>query len=232
MAEALGEMGADIAISARKRDELTNAVEHLKKLGIRSEAFVSDVGDRNAITPLTEAVLARFGKVDVLVNNAGAAWEAPAEDYPLDGWDKLVNLNLTGAFLLSQQIARQSMIPRRWGRIINIASIAGLAASDPRVAKTVAYIATKHGLIGLTRQLAAEWGEYNIVVNAICPGYFPSKMTHTLIDSVGSLILATTPTQRLGNEEDLKGVVVLLASEAARHITGQAVAVDGGATVF
>jgi gluconate 5-dehydrogenase len=134
--------------------------------------------------------------------------------------------------LLAQQIAKRSMIPHKWGRIINTASVAGITASDPRVVRTVAYNATKHGLVGLTRQLAAEWGAHGITVNAICPGFFPSKMTKATLGKDLQLILDTTPTGRVGNDEDLKGLVVLLASEASRHITGQAIAVDGGATII
>ncbi len=232
MAEALGEMGAKLAITARKKDELDEAVSHLKKLEIEAFAFVCDIGKREQIVPLADAVLKKLGKVDILVNNAGATWGAPAEDHPVEGWDKLVSVNLTGAFLLSQQIAKRSMIPNKWGRIINTASVAGLTASDPRVVRTVAYNATKHGLVGLTRQLAAEWGEHGITVNAICPGFFPSKMTRATLDSMSKLVIEVTPTGRLGNDEDLKGLAVLLASEASRHITGQAIAVDGGATII
>jgi gluconate 5-dehydrogenase len=193
---------------------------------------VCDLGQREGIAPVLEQILAKLGKVDILVNNAGATWGAPAEDHSLEGWDKLVNLNLTGTFLASQLIGKKSMIPSKWGRIINIASIAGLTASDPRVVKTVAYNATKHGVVGITRQLAAEWGEHGITVNAICPGFFPSKMTQATLEAQAELVLELTPTKRLGNDEDLKGLVVLLASEASRHITGQAIAVDGGASVL
>jgi NAD(P)-dependent dehydrogenase (short-subunit alcohol dehydrogenase family) len=232
MAEALGEMGAKIAISARKKDELDEAISYLKKLGIDATAYVCDIGKREQVAPLADAVLKKLGKVDILVNNAGATWGSPAEDHPLEAWDKLVNVNLTGAFLLSQQIAKRSMIPAKWGRIINTASVAGLSASDPRVVRTVAYNATKHGLVGLTRQLAAEWGEHGITVNAICPGFFPSKMTRATLDTLGKRVMEVTPTGRLGNDEDLKGLAVLLASEASRHITGQAIAVDGGAMLI
>jgi gluconate 5-dehydrogenase len=232
MAEALGEMGAKLAVTARKKDELDEAVSHLSSLGIPARAYVCDIGRREQIAPLADAVLKDLGRVDILVNNAGATWGAPAEDHPLEAWDKLVNVNLTGAFLLSQQIAKRSMIPNKWGRIINTASVAGITASDPRVVRTVAYNATKHGLVGLTRQLAAEWGAYGITVNAICPGFFPSKMTKATLGKDLQLILDTTPTGRVGNDEDLKGLVVLLASEASRHITGQAIAVDGGATII
>ena len=232
IAEALGEMGAKLALTARKKDELDAAVSHLRKSKIEAAALVCDLGKREAIPPLVDAILDKFGKVDVLVNNAGATWGAPAEDHPLEAWDKLVNLNLTGAFVITQLVGRKSMIPARWGRIINIASVAGLMGQDPRIVRTIAYNATKGGLVNFTRALAAEWGQHGITVNAICPGFFPSKMTRSTLGTTGELIRDWTPTKRLGNDEDLKGLAVLLASEASRHITGQAIAVDGGATII
>jgi len=232
MAEALGEMGARLALTARKKDELDEAVAHLKAQGIEATAWVCDLGKREQIAPTVESMLAKLGRVDILVNNAGATWGAPAEDHPLEAWDKLVSVNLTGAFVLTQIIGKRSMIPAKWGRIINVASIAGLMGQDKRIVRTLAYNATKGGLVNFTRALAAEWGEYGITVNAICPGFFPSRMTRATLDSTGELIRDWTPTKRLGNDEDLKGIAVLLASEASRHITGQAIAVDGGATVI
>jgi gluconate 5-dehydrogenase len=232
MAEALGEMGARIAITARKKDELDAAVAHLKNLGIAATAFPCDLGKREQVEPLASGILEKFGKVDILVNNAGATWGAPAEDHPIEAWDKLVNLNLTGMFLLSQIIAKRSMIPAKWGRIVNIASVNGIQATDMRLLKNAAYVATKHGVVGLTRQLATEWGEHGITVNAICPGFFPSKMTKTTLDTAGEFVKQATPTGRLGGDDDLKGLAVLLASDASRHITGQAIAVDGGATII
>ena len=231
IAEALGEMGARLAITARKKDELDSAVRHLNTQNIQASSFVCDIGKREAIAPVADEILGKFGRVDILVNNAGATWGAPAETHPLDAWDKLVNVNLSGLFALTQIVARKSMIPAKWGRIINVASVAGLLGQDPRFAATAAYTATKHGVIGLTRQLAAEWGVHGITVNAICPGFFPSKMTRATLETTGKLIQEWTPTRRLGGEEDLKGLAVLLASEASRHITGQAIAVDGGATI-
>jgi NAD(P)-dependent dehydrogenase (short-subunit alcohol dehydrogenase family) len=232
IAEALGEMGAKLALTARKKNELDEAVAHLAKLGVEASAWVCDIGKREQIPPVAEAILARYGKVDILVNNAGATWGAPAEDHPLDAWDKLVNVNLTGAFVLTQLIAKKSMIPAKYGRIVNVASIAGLMGQDVRIVRTIAYNATKGGLVNLTRALAAEWGQYGITVNAICPGFFPSKMTKGTLETTGELIRDWTPTKRLGGEEDLKGLALLLASDASRHITGQAIAVDGGATVI
>ena len=231
IAEALGEMGARLAISARKHDELESAVAGLQKATIEAASYVCDIGKREAIAPFAEAVLKKFGRVDILVNNAGATWGAPAEKHPLDAWDKLVSVNLSGLFALTQLIAARSMIPAKWGRILNVASIAGLLGQDPRFAPTAAYTATKHGVVGLTRQLAAEWGIHGITVNAICPGFFPSRMTRGVLDKVSASIIELTPNRRLGNDEDLKGLAVLLASEASRHITGQAIAVDGGASI-
>src|SRR3954451_18836454 len=232
MAEALGEMGARVAITARKKDELDEAISPLKKMNVEGKAYVCDIGKREEIGPLADAVLKDFGKVDILVNNAGATWGAPAEDHPLEAWDKLLNVNLTGVFLLTQHIGKRSMIPAKWGRVINVASIAGLMGQDPRIVRTIAYNATKGGLVNFTRALAAEWGQHGITVNAICPGFFPSKMTKATISTTGELIRDWTPTKRLGNDEDLKGLAVLLASEASRHITGQAISVDGGATII
>jgi len=232
IAEALGEMGARLALTARKQDELDHAVAHLAKQGIEAHAFVCDIGKRDTIPAVFDRMLAKLGRVDILVNNAGAVWVAPAEDHPLEAWDKLVNLNLVGSFVMSQQAAKKAMIPAKWGRIINVASTAGLSASDPAVVRTVSYNATKHGVVGMTRQLAAEWGAKGITVNAICPGFFPSKMTQVMLDATGAIVLKGTPTGRLGGPEDLKGLAVLLASEASRHITGQAIAVDGGAMII
>jgi gluconate 5-dehydrogenase len=232
MAEALGEMGARLALTARKKDELDEAVSHLKKSGIDATAYICDMGKAEAIAPVVEEILKNFGNVDILVNNAGATWGARAEDHPFEAWQKVVNVNLNGTFLVTQAIGKRSMIPRRSGRIINIGSVSGLTATDPHIMRGIAYHATKAGVVNFTRALAAEWGEHGITVNAICPGFFPSKMTKGVLDAAAQYIIDHTPLQRLGNDEDLKGLVVLLASDASRHITGQAIAVDGGATVI
>jgi len=232
IAEALGEMGAKLALTARKKNELDDAVAKLAKQGIEAHAWVCDMGKRDTIPGVFDQILGRFGRIDILVNNAGATWGAPAEDHPIEAWDKLVNLNLIGSFIMSQQSAKKAMIPAKWGRIVFVASVAGLYASDPAVVRTVSYNATKHGVVGMARQLAAEWGEHGITVNAICPGFFPSKMTQATLGTTGEIVRKATPTRRLGGPEDLKGLAVLLASEASRHITGQAIAVDGGAMLI
>ncbi len=232
IAEALGEMGAKLALTARKQDELDHAVAHLAKQGIAAGAYACDLGKREGIPAVFDRILKDFGRLDILVNNAGAVWAAPAEEHPLAAWDKLVSLNLIGGFTLAQLAATKAMIPAKWGRIVNVASVAGLMASDPAVVKTVSYNATKHAVVGMTKQLAAEWGRFGITVNAICPGFFPSTMTNVMLGATGDLVLKGTPTGRLGGPEDLKGLAVLLASEASRHITGQAIVVDGGAMLI
>jgi gluconate 5-dehydrogenase len=228
MAEALGEQGATLVLSSRKQDELDAAVAHLKQRGISAHAIAVDMGKENAAMPLAEAAMKQLGHIDILVNNAGASWGAPAEDHPLEAWDKVMNLNIRSIFLLSQAVGKLSMIPRQSGRIINIASIAGLAGNGPGM-QTIAYNTSKAAVINFTRTLAGEWGQYGITVNAIAPGFFPSKMTKGLLDKLGAKEMAArAPLRRLGDDEDLKGVVLLFATAAGKHITGQTLAVDGG----
>ena len=227
-AEALGEMGAKVVITARKAGELEEARSHLKGLGIDALTVVNDLQSTDAVRPMVEQVLKSHKQIDILVNNAGAAWGAPAEDHPLDAWYKVLNLNLTAVFLMSQAVAKLSMIPRKYGRIINLASIAGLVGTDPRMMPTIAYNASKGGVVNFTRSLAVEWAHHGITVNAIAPGVFPSKMSQGMIDKAEQIIMDMTPMKRLGTEDDLKGLAVLLASDASAYITGQIVAVDGG----
>jgi gluconate 5-dehydrogenase len=232
VASALGEMGARLAITARKADELEAARASLAAEGVEALPLVCDLSRPESIGPMVEAALQRYGQIDILVNNAGATWGAPAEEHPLEAWQKLVNLNLTAAFLVAQAVGRRSMIPRRYGRIVNMASIAGLRGNPPDKLRSIAYNTTKGGLVNFTRALAAEWGQYGITVNAIAPGFFPTKMSQVTLERIAGEVIASTPLHRLGGDEDLKGLAVLLASDASRHITGQVIAVDGGASVI
>jgi NAD(P)-dependent dehydrogenase (short-subunit alcohol dehydrogenase family) len=229
IAEALGEQGAELVLAARKRDELDSAVAHLEKLGIKAHAIPTDLSKPEGVNALVDESLALLGGCEILVNNAGAAWGAPAEDHPLDGWLKLVNLNLTSVFLLTQAIGKRAMIPKRYGRIVTVASIAGLRGNPVGGNKTLAYNTTKGGLVNFTRALAGEWGAHNITVNALAPGFFPSKMTTATLDHGTDFIKSITPLNRIGDSEDLKGAALLFASDAGKHITGQILAVDGGA---
>jgi gluconate 5-dehydrogenase len=231
LAEALGEAGARLFLTSRKAADLQEAVDQLRKKGIVVDCMAADCADPAQIEKLAQQALATLGHVDILVNNAGAAWGAAAEDYPIEAWDKVMNLNIRGYFLLSQQIGRLSMIPRKHGRIINLASIAGLGG-NPKGMKTLAYNTSKGAVINFSRALACEWGVHGITVNSICPGFFPSKMSDGLLKSIGLDEMAShAPLNRLGDDEDLKGVCVLLASDAGKHITGQWIAVDGGVSV-
>ena len=230
IAEALGAKGAELMLTARKPDELERAVKHLESRGITAHAIASDLGKPEQVTAFVDGALATLGHVDILVNNAGATWGAPAEDHPLDAWLKVVNLNLTGVFLLTQAIGKRSMLPRRYGRILTIASIAGLRGNPPGVQQTLAYNTTKGGLVNFTRTLAGEWGQYGITVNALAPGFFPSKMTAGTLPAIEDKVLARAPLHRLGDQDDLKGAALLFCSAAGKHITGQILAVDGGVT--
>ena len=230
IAEALGAMGAELMLTARKSDELERAVRHLEARGITAHAIASDLGKPEQVTAFADGALATLGHVDILVNNAGATWGAPAEDHPLDAWLKVVNLNLTGVFLLTQAIGKRSMLPRRYGRILTVASIAGLRGNPPGVQQTLAYNTTKGGLVNFTRTLAGEWGQYGITVNALAPGFFPSKMTAGTLPAIEDKVLARAPLHRLGDQDDLKGAALLFCSAAGKHITGQILAVDGGVT--
>ncbi len=231
IAAGLGEMGARLALTARKADELEEARAELARAKVAALPVACDLSQAAAIDPMVEAVLKHYGQIDILVNNAGATWGAPAEEHPLEAWQKLVNLNLTGTFLVTQSVGRRSMIPRRYGRIVNIASVAGLQGSLPERLRGIAYGTTKGGVVNFTRSLAGEWGQFGITVNAICPGFFPSKMTQATLAKISERVIADAPLRRLGGEEDLKGIAALFASDAAQHITGQVVAVDGGSTV-
>ena len=230
IAEALGEQGARVVLSSRKATELEAAQTHLTGLGIEAEWIAADNSKDDDIKRLADEAIAKLGKVDILVNNAGATWGAPTEDHPIEAWDKVMNLNIRSLFLLSQQIGKLSMIPNNYGRIINLASVAGLLGSTG-VMQTIAYNTSKGAVVNFTRSLAGSWGRYGITVNALAPGFFPSKMTKGIIAEVGVDKLSEgVPLRRIGDEDDLKGAALLFASDAGKHITGQILAIDGGLT--
>ncbi|WP_180126613.1 SDR family oxidoreductase [Rhodoferax sp. BLA1] len=231
MAQALGEAGARLMLCARQPDALEAACAELQAAGIDARWVAADCAQEADIHKLVSETLQRMGDVDILVNNAGATWDAPAQDHPLEAWDKVMDLNVRGMFVLSQLLGRQSMIARG-GRIINVASIAGLGGNPPGMS-SIAYNTSKGAVIAFTRTLACEWGRYGINVNAICPGLFPSQMTADTLVLLGEeRLAASAPLRRLGDDEDIKGVTVLLASDAGKHITGQCLVVDGGTSAY
>ena len=229
MAEGLAEAGASLMLCARRDEWLTPTVAGMRRRGYAVEGAICDLSRPVDVQTVVDRTIASFGKVDILVNNAGVTWAAEPEDMPLEKWQKVVDVNLTGAFLFSQAAGRD-MLKRRWGRIINIASIAGMQSSvqGPHFA---AYAATKAGLIGLTRELAASWGRKGIRVNAIAPGYFHSRLADGAIELTEASIKATSPIPRVGDAGELKGVAVFLAADASNYITGQTIVVDGGRTI-
>lgn len=233
IASALGEFGASLALVARKQADLDAAVEKLTREGRTAVGFVADLGKTSeAAASLTARVMERFGRIDVLVNNAGATWGAPAEDYPLEAWNKVIDLNVTGLFLLTQAVARSAFLKQGKGAVINVASVEGLQGHHPDRPGTIAYNTAKGAVVNMTRALAAEWGPRNIRVNALAPGFFPSKMTKVLLERHGDEVLRETPLGKLGGDTDLMGAAVLFASDAGGHITGQTLVVDGGANII
>jgi gluconate 5-dehydrogenase len=229
MAEGLAEAGASLMLCARREQWLTPTLSAMRARGFRAEGMLCDVSKQADVQAVVDKTVAAFGKVDILINNAGVTWAAEPEDLPIDKWQKVVDINLTGAFLFAQAAARD-MLKRQWGRIINVASIAGLQSSvaGPHFAP---YAATKAGLMGLTRELAASWGRRNIRVNAIAPGFFHSRLADSAIEMTEPAIKATSPIPRVGAAGELKGVAVFLAADASNYITGQTIVVDGGRTI-
>jgi gluconate 5-dehydrogenase len=235
IAEALCEQGARVALVARKDDELASARKHLADtLGADAITLPCDLSSAAAIAPMVERAQQALGPIDILVNNAGATWGAATIDMPLDAWLKVIHLNLTAMFLVTQEVGRRCMLPRRQGRVINVASILGLGGGqmEERRAPTLAYNTSKGGVVNFTRSLAVEWGRHNVNVNAIAPGFFPTRMTRGVLESMGDELARRAPLQRMGGAEDLKGIVAVLASDAGAFITGQIVAVDGGVTAM
>jgi NAD(P)-dependent dehydrogenase (short-subunit alcohol dehydrogenase family) len=232
IAESLGEAGAKIVLSSRKAADLEEAAAELKAKGIDASWVAGDASNPADAERIVAEAMSRLGQIDILVNNAGATWGAPAEAHPLEAWDKVMNLNIRSLFVFSQLVAKASMIPRRRGRIINVASIAGLGG-NPSAMKTIAYNTSKGAVVNFTRALAGEWGEHGITVNALAPGFFPSKMTKGLLAALGEdKMAAKAPLRRIGDDDDLKGAALLFASAAGKHITGQILAVDGGVSAI
>jgi gluconate 5-dehydrogenase len=232
IAEGLGEAGASVAVTARREEGLQKAVEHLTQRGINAMSVVCDISKNDQVEGAVEQVLEHFQHIDVLVNNAGATWGAQFEQIPFEAWDRVVRTNVDGTYFVSRAVGLHMIKRGQGGRIINIASVAGLRGSDPAVMPTLPYNTSKGAVVNFTRALAATLAEHNITVNCICPGFFPTKMTAATLERSGERIVAATPLRRVGGDQDLKGIAVLFASAASSYITGQIIAVDGGATAI
>jgi len=232
MASALAEAGAALTLTARKADALEGAAAQLRATGVRALAVPGNVSEAGAAEAVVARTLEEFGRIDILINNAGTTWGAPVLDMPLDAWQKVLETNVTGTFLMVQAVGRAMIDAGRGGKIVNVASVAGLVGTDAGVLDAIGYSASKGAVIALTRDLAVKWARHGITVNAIAPGFFPSKMTRWLIEHRGEAVLGTVPMGRLGGEDDLKGAAVFLASRASDFVTGQVLVVDGGATAW
>jgi len=229
MATALAEAGSNVVVCSRKLENCEEAAHALEKLGVRALGLAADVTKPDQVEAVKDATLKKFGRVDVLVNNAGKAWVAPVVDLPLERWHQIMELNVAAPFLCSQVIGRE-MIKAKRGKIINIASIAGLQGRNPKAYDSIVYSTSKGALVNFTRDLAIKWASHNIQVNCICPGFFVTPINQKLFERSPEPILREIPVGRTGGQDDLKGIAVLLASDASNFMTGAIIPVDGGTT--
>lgn len=229
MAHALAEAGANIVICSRNIDNCQEMSDYLNEQGYPSLAIHCDVTNEDDIKNVVELTLNKFGSIDILINNSGTSWIAPVLDLPADKWDKVMNVNLKAMFFFSQAVAKV-MKNQGSGKIINISSVTGLYGTNPAFLDSIAYNTSKGAVIALTKDLAVKLAEYNIQVNAIAPGFFPTKITKVL-DKANNILLSKIPAKRFGNETDLKGTALFLSSKASDYLTGQCLVVDGGLTV-
>jgi gluconate 5-dehydrogenase len=231
MATALAEAGSSVVVCSRKLENCEAAAHQLENLGAQALAVACDVTKPGEVEAMKDATLKKFGRIDVLVNNAGRAWAAPPEETPLERWQQVFDLNVTAPFLCAQVLGRE-MIKQKRGKIINIASVAGLVGRDPVAYNSIAYGASKGALVNFTRDLAIKWAQHNIQVNAICPGFFVTPLNRKLYERNKEKIDREIPLGRTGGPDDLKGMAVLLASDASNFITGAIIPVDGGSVAW
>lgn len=230
MAEGLAEMGANLVLCARKLERCEQAAEGLRELGVETLALACDVSKPANVEGMVSAALSRFGRIDILINNAGTSWGAPVEEMRLEDWNKVIETNLTGTFLCSQVVGKV-MLQQKRGKIINMASVAGLNGASPEL-QAIGYHASKGGVISFTKDLACKWARHNIQVNAIAPGWFPTHMSNWVLEHHKEFFLERIPQRRFGGEHDLKGAAVFLASEASAYVTGHVLVVDGGQSAW
>jgi NAD(P)-dependent dehydrogenase (short-subunit alcohol dehydrogenase family) len=228
MAEGLAEMGANLVLCARKAERCEQAAAQLAELGVEAIGVGCDVRDPAQVQAVVERARAEVGGVHILVNCAGTVWGATPEEMPLEGWQKVIDVNLTGTFLFAQAVGRALIERGSGGKIVNIASVAALRGAPPEIMNSLPYNASKGGVIAFTRDLAWKWARHGINVNAIAPGWFPSEMSNFVLDAQGDKLARHIPLGRFGGPHDLKGAVVFLASAASDYVTGHTLVVDGG----
>jgi len=233
MAKALASQGANIVAVARRQNLIDEVAKNIAdEFGVKTLAVRCDITDTEAVDAMVDKVLETFGRVDILVNNAGTGAVAPAEDITDEQFGNEMNIDLFGSFRVARAVAKKAMIPAKYGRVINIASMYGLVGN--KIAGSAPYHAAKGGVVNLTRALAAEWGKYNITVNAICPGYFYTDLTRETLQSDFFVQNAKTmiPEERYGEEGELDTAVLFLASKKSAYVTGVNLPVDGGYTAM
>jgi NAD(P)-dependent dehydrogenase (short-subunit alcohol dehydrogenase family) len=231
MATGLAEAGADIVVFSRRLEKCEEAAHAIEKFGVQALALQCDITSENDVERVVTQTMKKFNKIDILVNNSGRTWGAAPEEMPSDAWQKVIDLNINGTFRCTQRVGKE-MIKQNRGKIINISSYAGSGGTDPVYLDAIAYNTSKGALNVFTMDLAVKWAKYNINVNAIAPGWFPTKMTEWTFSHRGEAILAHTPLKRFGQLEELKGIVIFLASKASDYLTGQIIGVDGGLTAW
>ncbi|SES94075.1 gluconate 5-dehydrogenase [Salinibacillus kushneri] len=227
IALAYADAGAKVVICSRKVENCEVTAKEIEKIGGEVLALPCDVKEPDQVQNVVGQTIEKFGKIDILVNNSGASWGAPVLEMPLDAWYKVMNVNVTGTFLMSQAVGKY-MVEQESGKIINLSSIAGLRGVDPRVMDAVGYNASKGAIITMTKDLAAKWGPYNVHVNCIAPGFIPTKMSKGVLEKGGGVVSELTPLRRLGKEEEIQGIALFLASQASSYITGETISIDGG----
>lgn len=231
IAEVYAEMGCELALCSRKKESCDEVAEMLSnEYEVKARGYELDVSSEEQVESVVNEVVEHFGKIDILVNNSGATWGASVEEMPLQAWNKVMNVNVTGTFLVSKAVGKH-MIDRNYGKIINIASAAGLTVRPPEVTNTIGYTTSKAAVIHFTKDLAIKWARHNIYVNAIAPGMFRTKMTKGTLDQKEDRVVETIPLKKIGNENMLKGAAIYLATQASDFVTGTVLSVDGGSTL-
>ncbi|GHO70922.1 gluconate 5-dehydrogenase [Ktedonobacter sp. SOSP1-52] len=231
-AEALSEVGANVVLCSRKLAACEEVAREITAKGGKALALECDITKPEDVERVVVATQEHFGAIDILVNNSGATWGAPAEEMPLDKFQHVIDVNIKGTFLMSQLVGKSMIARGKGGTIINIASVAGLTGGHPKYMRAAGYHASKAAIINMTRDLATSWAQYGITVNGIAPGWFPTRMSQGLLAKFGEQMQEGIPLARFGTPDDIKGVIVLLASPAAAYMTGQTIVVDGGSTAW